>query len=890
MMKYGSNWGYRVLPTLPAPQVPIVELDPNGYVTSIVSGTTGVVSNITSFPTLAEYNGQWVLDWDGTGTLAIFGRTVTTVSGSLSSGPYTFTINADSTSAFTIGVTATSASPNHVRNIRLYKVGNQALLNAGQPFDLDTLTIVRSANPGVIRSLGAGGGTGNGTNDSNIATWSQRKPKTYFSWVAVQSNPAIYAGRTTSSGSDYTVSFPSFALSNKVAVAVMFDVKAPQTGSTNISWSTTNTVAININWPTHGLAAGNTVAFGNNSSPPSAIVAGQLYFINNVIDANNFTISATSGGASVVATATTSGTMVGASIPRINVNSTGFVPITGQQTITPANVFAGFTAFAPAANTVSTLVYDSTIGYFYLQSQPGINNGFPPEIFIDYCAAVGAHPHLVTPFLAIEPVTDFMTSWASYATSNYSWMKPRVEPPNETWNNAAAFFGTFYANSLAYVLWGAADFNQAYGKWCSTLGQAISAVYGNDRTKYSMICSFQRPGTSVGTQSKRINSDNYVSVNGGSPAYLWVDRLCCDGYMSAAYVNTIQELLGAYNYCVVHAGNSASQAADLNTYIATCSGNAGPPYPFGTVEDCVVNQKTLQTFAGTLTAGNTVKGGTAYEGGYAVNYPMLQRSSPLDWSTNISAATKANPCVLTLAANSQNCEFSSTGQITGNPAVVGMMLSIASVAGMTQLNCATGTAAFSTGSANITLTIGTMPIVGQQVAFNTNTYSNSSIRDVLKVAPTPLVAGQPYWVVSVVGSVIQVSATKGGSAITITDASVLSSAINTGWSITNVAGTSITIDVDSTGFSTYTSGGAGSYNNSYAYTNTFRLNTIQATGLGAQNTIYNNQLAAISTGSYFFEYPSNFLYTNAQSGWAVLNPDYFAPLSSQWNSIVAYNH
>jgi hypothetical protein len=923
LMKMSQGWSYNSPPSgTTAPPVPISELDSNGYITSVVAGTTGVYT-VFQMPSQSQYGGTWILQWDGGGTLQFgaFGvANVTPGSGVTWDGlnlvstggtgnSATFTVVGNPAGGAGVRVKLTNASPNHVRNILVCKFGNSnvaygysqddyTLYTNGLQFSPQHLALVKSARPGVIRSLGWGGAS-QGTNGNNIATWAQRRPKGYVSYGGFYHQAALYTGTTTHSGSDYTLSSAGFSLTNKIQVYLQFDATSPQNGLTNISWSTTNTVAINIPWTAHGLSVGNTVCFGNTGQTPAALNSGQTYFINNVVDANNFTVSATSGGASVVANATTSGTMRGVSIPRININGTGFVPITGQQTPFPDNVFIGFgTVFYPSvggpSGSISYLIYDATVGYFYL-TQGGCVPGVPPEVFMDYCAAIGSYPHITAPFLSLEPVSDFMTSWATYATSNYPWMKPRIEPYNETWQSNAAGFGTFYALSLSFALWGTEDYNQAYGKWCSTLGQAISALYGNDRTKYSMLDSqatgavFDGTSTPGASVDSRLKSTNYVSINGGSPAYKWVDRVVGANYFVSAQVDNVLEPINAFAYSVTDAGNPTAQAATVNSYVAACSGNSGPPFPLGCIEDVVNSFLNIKTWAlATVGSGSTVAGITCYEGGYGPNYPVIARQNTF---SAIAAATKASPCVLTLGASTggDNNPLSSSGGNT-NPAVVGMMLDISGVAGMTQLNGSSGTATFTTSSANITWTPTNPLVIGQLISFNSNSFpAGGSIWNTLNPAPAPLVAGQPYFVVST--SPLQVSATKGGAAITITDASVLSATAQSGWLVTAVSGNSVTIDVDSSAFGAFSATGSpiAQYDNSFYYVNVLRFASKSATGLGAQNTACYNQLAALAGPGFVSEYPSNFLYTGFQNSWSILDPDIYAPLTSQWNSIVAFN-
>ena len=647
-----------------APKIPILELDPDGYPTRMVDGTGGYGS-VFSMPTAAEYGGNWVLKWDGSGTVipANFSHRIIT------SGPGRVVFKRSGSGGSPgFQVTATKPAPDHVRNIRLCRSVDEAAMDAGEQFYPDHITLMRSAKPGAIRSLGWGGGW-NGTNTALIATWVQRRPRSYISYEGGVWNPNWFGGTTSSSGSDHTLAFNGFSLTDKAVAQFIFNASAPQSAQTFFTNApTTSGSPIVIPWTSHNLAAGNAVAFGKN--PPAPLTNATTYYVKTVKDANNFTVAAAPTGVAISASSTTTTSFLGVSIPRININNTGFVPMTGAGTPVPINVFVGYNTQVPVAG-MATVIYDATTGWFRLANE-GLTNGGPPEVFVDYCAAVGAHPWLVTPFMSVEPLQDYVPTWVGYIKSNYSWMKPLIEPPNECWNYSSGFLGTSYADSLAYALWGTQqDHNNAYGKWCSVLGQAIGAIYGNDRTKYSVVCAIQTgsfhgsPGTG---NDPRLKSTLYVARNGGDPAYKWVDYVAAANYYSPAQRFSCQELIDAYAWSVTHAANPAAQLAIANAYAATAYG-ADTSYTLQWVTNALRN---LKAWAQGMPGGNTIKGMVCYEGGWSPDYLNG------NWSTEITSATNANPCVFTLASTSANPE---TSALKGNPAVVGMQIALTGLTG-----------------------------------------------------------------------------------------------------------------------------------------------------------------------------------------------------------------
>jgi hypothetical protein len=955
LIKMSQGWSYNAPPIDPAaPRSPIIELDSDGYVTSIVVGTSGV-NSVFQMPTKTEYSGNWVLKWDGTGAVAPTGFSFTKHSSA--PGRIVFSRN-DNLGSPSVVVSSTNASPNHVRDIVLCRADQEAVLASGQIFNPDHINLVRSARPGRCRSLGWGGAFA-GTGESFIALWSQRKPRTYFTYANFYDNPAFYGGRTTNSGSDYTLSYPGFALTNKVLLNVLFNANTPQPNLQNVSFSNTSGNPIVITWPsTHNLQIGNTVCFGNSSSPPPSLKSAQTYFIHSVPSGTTFTISATSGGTAINAISNVSGTCLGLSIPRININSTGFIPITNVALPVPSNIFLGY--FPPQTGGLFTLVYDSTIGYF-LSAQNRFVTGAPPEIFVDYCAAIGAHPHLVSPFLTQTPVTDYMPKWSEYATDSYPWMKPFIEPPNETW--ASGGLGTTYSGSLSWVLWRSQnDLDNVYGMWCSDVGQAISAIYGNDRTKYSMLCAVQTVGFVNGVPrgtpgpNDRLVCTRYVA-HGGDPAYKWVDRVCGANYYTPPTTFTVNELIDAYAYNVTYAGNPTQHASIVDTYIASAIEPTPPYHQFSLnyVNRCFIN---LKAWALGMPTGNTIKGITCYEGGFSADYLNASASSPMtgNWLTNISRATQANPCVLTLNSISYNNQYPFA---PGNPAVIGMAITI-SGSPMTQLNNPpVRSVTFKRGAASIS---GPNTLKVNQAV----TLTGGSL-------PSPFVATQPYFVINtgLSGSAFQLSATKGGSAI-IAGANGNSNA-QEGWFVTAVASNTgtgdVAIDVDSTSFTAipssavtftiaassvnwtahgknvgelvsfnttgtlpspltqgtqytiwnvidanrfniqdfngthlifsgtqngtqtgFAAGGVVDYTNSLTYSNKLRQAVVNSAGVGPVNTQMYANFDALSQSGFVAEWPSNFLYTGTQNIWSILNPNIYATKTAQWNSVVAYNN
>jgi hypothetical protein len=804
LLKHAQDWGYSGTPTgTNVTQIPIRELNANGYPTSIPTGATGYVAQLT-MPTTAEYSGQYILNWPaGSATMTVANVGITIISGSSTSPPMIFTLNA--TGSPQLSITATSAA---LTFIQLCKYGNDntpygspydnyTLLQQGKVFDPQTLALVKSAKPGAIRSLGWGGYS-NGTNESAIALWAHRPPRNYYTYCGIFPDPSVFIDNVmTNSGNDYTIAATGFALTNKVKVIANFNAASVSSARTNVTSTTTATSPIVVGWgAVHGLAIGNTVVFGPNL--PAPLVQAQTYFIiASGFTSTSFEVSATSGGSAVLASSSTSYSYFAIAPVRININGTGLIPVTALAIPIPGNVFTDY----GTPTGLNTLVYDATLGYYlaFYESFQKVNTvGVPPEVFVDYCAAVGAHPHIVAPTASIEPVSDFMTSWASYATSTYPWMKPRIEPPNETWNSN--FFQTQYAEAVSYTLWGTTnDVDNAYGKWASTLPQAMYANYGNDRTKYTMLWACMTDAAWHNSSfTDRLNSTKYVAVNGGQAAYKWCDRATFANYFSNGETFTVQELINAYNYSVTFSGNPSQQAVVMANYTADCSLNLNGSLEAFNIPWAEQGGNNLKAVIQALPGTSTFTGITCYEGGYDSN----QNDTGGNWTSTITGGTNTTNCIFTLST-SFNGQGATLLAQNGNtiPAVAGMQITLSGLTG--------GYATFN----------------GQTV------------------------------------------------------------------NVTSVSGSTITTNLDASGQGSAFSGSAtATYVSSQTYVTTLRVASKQAATLGVQNKAMNDFVTiTLSSSGFVGEFPSNFIYTGSNNDWTVLDPDIYAPLNSNWNSIVAYN-
>lgn len=339
----------------------------------------------------------------------------------------------------------------------------------------------------------------------------------------------------------------------------------------------------------------------------------------------------------------------------LNVNGTGDINILSEYAA-PLNTYS-----YPIGGTwrsFATLIYDATLnawikhGGDLARASCGIDNGCPPELMVRLCAEVGAHPYFVTPYLAIDPATNYIPNLAAYCrASGPSWMIPRFEGPNELWNSASPFYATNYARAKATAYGWAADSHNWYGKVMSVLGQIVSSTYGDDRTKYQVLCGVQTmTGSSLAglaSSNARLESSKYVSQSAPAqypytktPASKWVTHICCAQYFGPSEYNTPQEVTDAAAYAA--ATDAATQLAIATNYANTVNSGSGP-YTLQKVASCYANWKVWA-----LAHGITKMCG--YEGGYSPDYTS-GGTSPVD---RLRAASKLAASLNTFTAINYN--------------------------------------------------------------------------------------------------------------------------------------------------------------------------------------------------------------------------------------------
>ena len=527
-------------------------LDSNGYPTSLPFGDVQATVNTPGSERIGQSAQNYVILFDGTGTLIANGTSFTgTGAGNRN------VLNVPGTGPQTITI-AIHALP--VTNIHVYHIDDEPDYLAGKIAGKQFKARIKQAQSPSFRNVVWMGTASEGIYFSNMTTWATRKPVSYVSYCGGESRPSLFAGTTTNSGSDYSITFGSGAPVNNQLIHLYFNASQADT-NTYVAASNTSTLrftnaSTTVNWGT-ALPASVVVnapilfgCFAPYDAPPE-VNQFRVYYVQSVISsaAGTFTISATKGGAAISFSTGGGINAVAVRAPTLNLNSTGAVPIWDRalrMLWNPANNLIALDPNEPSTSGLGTLLYNSAINVWTLwggqgSGGTGIESGIPPEIFLQFCAEIGCHPWFTSPQFACDPMTDWHTQLAIMCNNSApSWMVPRFECINEPWN-----FGSTsgdFCRAMAFVNWpaGGEDHANEIGKIASTIGQDIDRIYGSavrgTGTKYHLMVN---PQTGQAPSfSDQLNSTSYHAQSSfqsgynGDQAKRYLTHVCITQYMN----------------------------------------------------------------------------------------------------------------------------------------------------------------------------------------------------------------------------------------------------------------------------------------------------------------------------------------------------------------------
>lgn len=309
-------------------------------------------------------------------------------------------------------------------------------------------------------------------------------------------------------------------------------------------------------------------------------------------------------------------------IVNFNADSTGTTPtleVSGTGVKTIRNEYGGELSSSrrPKSGRVGTLTYDLDLdcwlklgGDTNVFSQ-GISSGVPIEAILLFCDEIGAHPWVLSPYLTVDPMSDWTVEQATaiktYSDASATWMIPRYEPPNESWNNQFRVTQYGYLKEGVRVGSPTFDIHNWYGRVLSKIGKVISTLYADDRTKYQVICGVQAYGSTAGSNA-RLTSASYVAETGdaGDAAKFWATHVAPAIYWSSSFDGTTTDDTMAAEYATA---TDARKTELIEEYLTSDEGTNAVSWA-----DTIARIDAWNTWRNSF---GVTMGFTSYEGGYA---------------------------------------------------------------------------------------------------------------------------------------------------------------------------------------------------------------------------------------------------------------------------------
>lgn len=844
----------------------------------------------------------------------VSGGTITNslVSPGATGGRYVFTPAESATPNVQFSFTKAGSTPPTV--IEGMYVDDEADYDAGEVFTSRFKSLLRTAlRVGKLRFLDWQGGS-SGANNSNTTAWASLKSESYISYYADEWKPSLWVSTVTagsdpitsatSSINDYAITFGSGNWADKQTVQLRFPSNPTSVQTTITVSGTVGSGDLVINWTAHGMASGTPITCNGvsaNATMPQPISFATNTYVGTVVDANSFKVSLTSGGADVVRTSAGAGTLACTRSTTLSLNGNTPVPI--RNPYGDMAVGTSQSGTAPSSGTYSTLVYDADLNSLLLNRSTsfgaGLINGVPPSLMFRLCKEVGAHCYFVSPVLAVDPMSDYvtqlMTACRDYAAASAPWMICGIEGVNETWNSGTAFNGTRYAWNKSYAHWPDAASSNAsfdsynwYGKIISTVGQATQAVFSNDRSKYEVYLGLRTADCDLPSLGDaRVNATKYLAQSApaqagyckaGCEPYKYATHGVVAGYISPDDRGFPPEMSLGYDYAIN--GNAAA----LQTYIDTLPQNT---LGRGNIVKGGLRIAACKTYMAGPWGGSFVLGLQGYEGGYDNPDPSGSSSSIATAATN-----DASGAVLTMPTALINGNPDSTVATNSptNAAMAGMVLTTTTAAGgaWTTLNSAAQTVTITPGSADIPYTGNA--VIGQAIINFTAANASSTL-------PSNIATGTKYWIVSVnAGVSIQVSTSKGGAAL-VPSGGTGTATMQPGWVVSGINVDAdplkVRIDVDSSGLGTATftaSTPSFTFSNGTAYLTAIRRagrahSAMQAYTWGGAVSSYKNWTDVSATFP-----PQYYSVSGLDTPWGIYEPSTYSTPSPAAAGIAAFNH
>jgi hypothetical protein len=691
------------------------EVDANGspLSTGTWTGQTGAKISIPT-PTQMEYPGHLVMLWTGQGNPNIgpngsgSARLVSCTGGTGSNfGGGNVKCDNTACSTFTGSIAGTTLT------VTAAPTGTNCGLGQGMPiswggnggvstFDTPTIIISSGSTCGpntcytvnISQTVTSTTMLGGGRLEMNLAT-------PYGTYSVNTNTPDIYTLTLTSTGTG-TQNFSHFALINindennfqnsatpcgngkACIVSSIFKSRIQTQGNfaviRDLDWTEANVTSCSV-WATRNSP--NYYAYSTNeirnaaSGTTTYTAGGHTYTIPVPGQYVNSGGTGASGGTISYTTDTYSVTLGSGNfvdkqtflfLPPSTGTTSSQIALNGNTAVPLLTGYGGSGPAVPTAGKVITGVYDAVLGGVLTfngnttGTKGGMQCGMPPEVFVEINAELKTAPWHVLPYLALDPMTDWVSQYATYVKNNYSSPLTRFEVTNEPFNCAAGPLNAFYLSfkSNKYIAEDSAWTNTTIfcgpggsnedeiGKMSSTVGQDLTSTLGSGN--FELLVPTQSFGTPsqwahILTSQAYVNQTIAPTQTGYSQtqAYQYATRISLNDYTNTGLEwqnatsngSSLVGLATGYAYCYYFYSTStacqssfASQAAVMTAYMntSTASTCGGELCSWSSVGNWPTTIQAWQTAAAVCLTGSTRPGNCTlnqtkfamgYEGGYA---------------------------------------------------------------------------------------------------------------------------------------------------------------------------------------------------------------------------------------------------------------------------------
>ncbi|MBI5263391.1 MAG: hypothetical protein HY852_16400 [Bradyrhizobium sp.] len=584
----------------------------NGYPTRMANGASFYQTYCIGYLTA---NDNWVITWEGAGSVTIGGPTagVSYALVSKASNRLEYSITS-SALAFGTGfrlIVRITGITRPISNIRIFRKSHEPLLSAGQKFNPDFLALYRGM--GRIRFM-----DWMYTNVNPIARWQDRTTEQSWNWLGYNFHPASYAGTCTRSGSSYRSAHAISGNPAKWVNGQMIQCVLPSPPVFVSITAFANGPNPTITAQGHELQTGDVVSF---HSMPGSFLAPTPTFPNqtegkfftiSVIDADNFVVNgldsskwgAYTGGGFVAKQVTLS---VGA-LPTKPVLSNVLGSV-GRITLTSN------------AGSLFTLVYDEIADGLSLAVGPtaaGVPFGLSVETLVDLANELKASPWFCVPTYADD---DFVRQFATYVKNRLDpELVASFEYSNEVWNVGWGLIPTGACQQRAQRLWGILGidgYNNYYGFRVARIMSIVSDVFAGQMHRVNRVMSVFTAAPGGGQKVSRFQAP--AARLDHSPTS-FIDSIAIAPYLESNRANTANtEFVAAYK-----AGGAAAESALqwLDNKLRTNNGDKGSAF---TLDYCTsVLFPAWKAIANSPAPGTGSKKLCMYEGGWGY-IPRLEK-------------------------------------------------------------------------------------------------------------------------------------------------------------------------------------------------------------------------------------------------------------------------